>query len=135
MDGGQERWAFHNHLVAGRDQRFAQQIQRLLAAGGDDQLLGGHIGGPLAGHEGRELLTQRLVAFGGTVLQCRAGRFGQCLLGGLPDALHIEQRRIRETTRKADDAGLAQQLEQFADGGGFNVANAVGKTDGGCVHR
>ena len=38
----------------------------------------------------------------------------------IQDTLAME-RRIREAARKADDAGLAQQLEQFTDGRGFYV--------------
>jgi hypothetical protein len=38
LDGGQEGGAFDDHLVAGADERLAQQVQRLLAAGGDDEV-------------------------------------------------------------------------------------------------
>ena len=46
---------------------------------------------------------------------------------GFADAVHVEQGAVGETAGEADDAGLAQQLEEFADGGGFNVVEAVGK--------
>ena len=93
-----------------------------MAARGDDQALGGdlHIGGAaraaLGGHEGAQTLAQRAVAFRGPILQHRPRRGGKHRLAGLADALHIEQRGVRKTAGKADDAGLAQQLEELPDG-------------------
>jgi hypothetical protein len=49
---------------------------------------------------------------------------------GLLDAFHVEHRRIRKAAGKADDAGLAEQLEQLADGGGFDVVEAGGELQG-----
>ena len=72
LDGGQKSRAFHDHLVARADHGFADQIQRLLAASGHDQLLRGHFFGPLLDHKLGQLFAQRPVAFGGTVLQSRA---------------------------------------------------------------
>ena len=40
LDGGQKGRAFDNDLVAGRNHGFAEQVKRLLAAGGHDELLG-----------------------------------------------------------------------------------------------
>ena len=53
LDGREEGRAFDDHLVAGVDHGLADQVQRLLAAGGHDHLLGSHILGPLGRHEGR----------------------------------------------------------------------------------
>jgi hypothetical protein len=82
-----------------------------------------------AGHEGGELLAQRLVALGRAVLQRGAGFFGQRGVDRLADAVHVEQGAVGEAAGKTDDAGLAQQLEEFADGGGFDVVQAVGEGD------
>jgi hypothetical protein len=130
LDGGQKGGAFHNHLVAGVDEGFAQQVQRLLAAGGDDQPVGLQALDALAGHEGGQLFAQRVVALGGAVLQRGAGLFSQRLVGGLLNAGHVKHGAVRKTPGKADDAGLAQQLEQLADGGGFDVVQAVGELEG-----
>src|SRR6218665_3032653 len=124
LDGGQEGGAFDDDFVAGVDQRLAQQVQRLLAAGGDDQVLGADVQGGLAGHEGGQLLAQRLVALGGAVLQGRAGVLLQRLLAGRAYALDVEQGAVRKAAGQADDAGLAQQFEKLADGGGFYVVQA-----------
>src|SRR5690606_40232646 len=43
LDGGQEGRAFHDDLVAGADERLAQQVQGLLAAGGDDEIVGRNV--------------------------------------------------------------------------------------------
>ena len=134
LDGGQKRRAFHDHLVTGTDQGLAQQVQRLLAAGGDDEVLGCHALRALAGHELAELLTQRLVALGGAVLQRGAGLLVQRCIAGSADAVYIEHGAVGKPPGKADDAGLAQQLEELTDGGGFDVVQAVGKLHGS-VHR
>jgi hypothetical protein len=39
----------------------------------------------------------------------------------------VEHGAVRKAAGKADDAGLAQQLEQLADGGGFDVVEALGE--------
>jgi hypothetical protein len=65
--------AFHDDLVAGGDQGLAKQIQRLLAAGGDDQLSAATSVAPLLPMKAAQLLAQRVVAFGGAVLQRGAG--------------------------------------------------------------
>src|SRR5690606_27085181 len=67
---------------------------------------------------------------GGTVLQRSTGFFGQGSIAGSADAVHVEHGAVRKAARKADDAGLAQQLEEFADGGGFYIVQAVGKLHG-----
>jgi hypothetical protein len=102
----------------------------LLAARGHDQLVGGQVARALGGHEGGDLLAQRLVALGRSVLQRRAGLLLQGCLGGGADAGHVEHGAVGEAARKADDAGLAQQLEQLADGGGFYVVQTVGELHG-----
>jgi hypothetical protein len=63
-----------------------------------------------------------------------AGLFGQRLLARLFQALDVEHGAVRETAGEADDAGLAQQLEQLADGGGFDVVEAGGELHDGQSH-
>ena len=127
LDGGEKCGAFNNHLVAGADHGFAQQVQRLLAAGRDDQALRCQIFHALAGHEDGDLFAQRVVALGSTVLQCCAGFLAERGVDGFADAFHVKHGAVGKTAGKADDAGLAQQLEKFADGGRFDVVEAVGK--------
>jgi hypothetical protein len=81
------------------------------------------------GHEGGELLAQRVKALGSTVLQGCTGVFCQGFLAGFLDALHVKHGTIRKAAGKADDAGLAQQLKQLADGGGFYVLQAGGELE------
>ena len=130
LDRREKGRTFDDHLVARVDQRLAQQVQRLLAAGGDDQLLGRQIGHALARHERGQLLAQGVVALGRTVLQRRARLFSQGLIDRGLYALDVKHRAVGETAGEADDAGLAQQLEQFTDGRGFNQVQAVGKFNG-----
>jgi hypothetical protein len=132
LDRRQEGRGLHDHLVAGGNHRLADEVQRLLAAGGDDQPVGRN-GGSLGPHETADACAQRLVTFGGAILQHRARVAGQHRIGRHPDALGVKQRRIGETTGKADDARLAQQLEQLTDCGGFDVLESGGELHG-CIN-
>ena len=127
LNSGQKGRAFNDDLVTLIQHGLAQQVQRLLAAGGDDELLRSHIRHTLAGHECGQLLAQRLVALSRTVLQRSARLFLQRLGRSGADARHIKHGAVRKTTRKTDDAGLAQQLEQFTDRRGFYVIESFGK--------
>ena len=128
LNGGQKSRALHDHLIARVDHHLGQQVQRLLAAGGHDQAFGTG-GGALGRHEAGQFLAQGTVAFGGTVLQGRARFMAEGLLRGLAQTLDVKHRTVRKASGKADDAGLAQQFEQFTDGGGFDVLESVGKLD------
>ena len=110
LDGGQKGRRFHNHLVARRDHGFTNQVQRLLAASRDDQILGRHRCA-LARHEVADLLAQRAPAFGRAILQHRASVVGQHGVRRYLQAFHVKQSRVWEPPGKADDARLAQQLE------------------------
>jgi len=80
-------------------------------------------------HEGGQLFAQRVVPFRRAILQ-RGTRFmGQRGVDRLADALHIKHGRIWKAAREADDAGLAQQLEEFTDGGGFHMVQAGGELE------
>ena len=92
----------------------------MLAAGGYYQTFG-HYRNTFGVHVLAQLLAQGRITFGGTVLQHRAGVVGEHRSGGFTQSIHIKQRRIRKTTSKTDNAGLAQQFEQFTNGGGFYV--------------
>ncbi len=81
-------------------------------------------------HEAGQLLAQRRIALGGAVLHCASGLLLECGQGRGANAIDIDQRHIREATGEADDAGLAEQLEQLADGGGFDLVESVGEADG-----
>ena len=127
LDRGQESRAFDNHFVTGADQGFAQQVQRLLAARGDDQILRLKRMNALALHEGRQFLTKWVKTLRGTVLQGCTRLFAQGLLTGFTNALDIKQGAVGEAACKADDAGLAQELEQLPDGRRLDVLQAVGE--------
>ena len=55
-------------LVAGVEQQLADQVQRLLRAGGDEHVVGRDLD-PVARHVPHQQLAQREVALGGAVLQ------------------------------------------------------------------
>ena len=126
LNGRQKSRSLHNHLVAGVNHALGNQVQRLLAAGGYDELLGLNrcaFGGTECG----DLLFERAKAFGCAVLQGFVRPLFKRGMRGRLKAFHIKQGRIRKAPGKADDAGLAQQFEQFADGGSFDVLQSLGK--------
>ena len=108
LDGGQKSGAFDQRHIVGVEQSFGNQIERLLAAGGDNQTFGTQPFHTFAGHKRRELFAQRVVAFGGTVLQRSTGLFAQGFGTGLTNALHIKHGAVGKATGKTDDAWFAQ---------------------------
>ena len=130
LNGGQKSRAFNDDFAARLGQCFAHQVQRLLAAGGDDELLCPHTGAVRL-HERGQLLAQGHEPFRRAVLQRLRSLLRQRLAGGFFDVRHIKQGTVGKAARKTDDAGPAQQLEHFADGGGFHMAQTLGEGVGG----
>ena len=120
LDGGQKSGRLDQHRVLRIKQCFTDQVQRLLAAGGDDHFIGTQTGHAFGLHESRKLFTQGVVAFGGTVLQSRARFITQGAFAGFAYALHIKHGAVGKASGKADDAGFAQQFKEFANGRGFD---------------
>ena len=72
--------------VAAIDQQLADQIERLLRAGGDEDIVGAGddaVAGKVAGNH----LAQRLIAFGGAVLQRLGAVLGEDFMAGFVEAL------------------------------------------------
>ena len=88
----------------------------MLTAGGDDQFIGTQTVHAFGLHERSQLFAQGVVAFGGAVLQGRAGFIAQSAFAGLAYALHVEHGAVGKAAGKTDDAGLAEQFEEFANG-------------------
>ena len=121
--------AFHDHLVARADHGLAQQVQRLLTAGGDDKVFGNQVLHALSLHKGSQLFAQRIVAFGSAILQCGTRFMGQRGVDRLANAFHIKHCGVWEPPCKTDDAGLAQQFEKFTNSGSFHMIQAGGKLE------
>ena len=81
-------------------------------------------------HELAQLLAQRAQPSVAPYCSTGPGLFCPKRRRRLADAVRVKQRRVGKAAGKADDAGLAQQFEEFADGGGFYVFQAVGKLHG-----
>ena len=126
LDGCQKSGRLDNHFVSRRDHGFSNQVQRLLAAGCHDQALWCNRGA-FGRHENPDLLAQRLPPFRRTVLQNRARVVRHNKVCCNPKTFDIKQSRVWKATRKTDDSGFTQQLEQLADGRGFNLIQAIGK--------
>ena len=131
LNGGQKGRRLDNHLVARGDHGLSDQVQRLLAAGGDNQALRCDPGA-FGRHKIANGLAQRLVTFGRAVLQHRPRIGRQHGIRCNAHTFGVKQRRVRKTAGETDDAGFAQQLEQFPDGRCLDVAQAVSEYHGGC---
>lgn len=130
LDGGEKGGRFDDDFVARRDHGFADQVKRLLAARGDDEAVRRN-GDALVFHETGETFAQRPPAFGRAVLQHRAGVVREHGVGCDADTFGVEQCGIGEAANEAMMPGLPRSFEQLADGGGFNVFQAVGELQHG----
>ena len=100
-------------------EHLADQVQRLLAAGGDQDLLGIDVPGQEVGN----CLAQRGKAFGGRVLQgCGAVALHHGL-AGFGERVQGEGLGGGQAASHADDAGAVGQLEDLADGGGVHLGS------------
>ena len=130
LDGRQKSGRFHQGHIVGVKQGFGDQIQGLLASGGDNQTFRRQVFNAFGGHECSQLFAQRVVAFGGAVLQGSTGFLRERLSAGLANALDVKHGAVRKASRKTDDAGLAQQLEKFTNGRSFDVVEAISELHG-----
>ncbi len=115
----------YGNWSAGVDQQAPEQVEALLRAGGDEQLLGGHWQ-IKAAQPACHKLAQRGVALGGAVLQAGERRLGEGLLTGGADLLGGEELWGGEATSEGDHLGLSRELEQVADGRATDAARALG---------
>ena len=93
-------------------EHLADQVQRLLAAGGDQDLLGIDTPGQEVGNR----LTQRGKAFGGRVLQGCGTVTLHHGLAGLGERVQGEGLGGRQAASHADDAGAVGEFENLANG-------------------
>ena len=115
------------------EQHLGDQVQPLLAAGGDEHLLGRHGGAVLAHFIGHPL-AQLGQAFARRVLQRRLGD-GAVLAqhGGAGIAHGVDGKGLgrRQAAGEVEDAGALGHLQDFADGGGVHGLGALGQVPGG----
>jgi hypothetical protein len=108
-------WCFHQDAVTRIDKQLADQVQCLLRAGGNQNVLGlGFDAVPrcMAGDH----FAQRLVALGRPILQRRAGVLLQYATTGFPKPLDREHVRRRQAAGKGDHLRTLRELQQLADG-------------------
>ena len=99
----------------GIDQEFADQIQSLLGAGGDEDIFGLRFD-PVARDVPRDHFAQRLIAFGRPVLQSEMRPLLEHLAAGLLKPFAGKQFGRRQAAGEGDNLGSLGQLQQFADG-------------------
>ena len=120
---------FHQQAAALVQQDLGHQIQPLLAAGGDQHLIGRDLRA-VAGHFSSHPLAQLGQAFAGGVLQRGArdrAAFGQDAGAGLAHGLDRKGLGRGQAARKVEDAGPFGDFQNLADGRGVHGRGALGQ--------
>lgn len=105
------------------------QLNGLLRAGGDENIVKIPTDAVLLLHVGRQMAAQRPIALGGAVLQGVDGALGQNPVGNPPDILHREGLRRRVAGREGNHLRIGGVFENFTDGGRVQIFDIVGKTE------
>ncbi len=115
LEGGEVAGVLDEDGVARFDQGGGEQGQRLLGAGGDEEVVGVGVE-PARGGPGGERGTQGGFALGGGVLECPRGLLGEDRPVGGGDALRVEQHRGRQPAREVDHFGAGSDGEDVPYG-------------------
>ncbi len=109
------------------DQYLAQQIQRLLGAAGDEDVVRVDLHAVAAQIAVGNVLAQRSEALGGGILQGGGTLLAQHVLAGLVDGLDREQVRVGQTASEGDDLRIGGNFKDFADKGRLDFFETLGK--------
>ncbi|MCY1554685.1 hypothetical protein D9M68_912720 [compost metagenome] len=123
MQGAQVAGVLDEHLAVLVDQHLAQQVERLLRARHDQDLVGGDVRAGAVQIVGNPL-AQRRVAFGRAVLQRGAAVGGQYLVECLSHHFYREAAGRRQAACERNDFGTLGYLEDLADGGAGELLGA-----------
>src|SRR5579863_3231828 len=105
---------FDEHAVAAIDKHLADQIQSLLGAGGNENVLGtgnDAVASDVAGNH----LAEGLIAFGRTVLQRLGAMLGEDFVASFFKARYGEDIRSWKAAAERDDSRLLRDLEKITN--------------------
>src|SRR5271157_1366113 len=106
----------HQNAIATVDEQLGDEVQRLLRAGGDEDVVHG-CEDAVARQLPHNQLAQRKVAFCGAVLQRSESLRGQNVLASFLEACHGKYFRRGQPAAKRDDLGTLGELEQLTNDG------------------
>ncbi len=118
---------FDDEILPLIDQHLAQQIQRLLGAAGDQDVVRIDLHAVAGQIAVGNILAQRGEAFGRRILQGGSPLFAQHILTGLIDRLDRKQVGIGQATGEGDDLRIGGNFEDFTDKGRLDLLEALGK--------
>ena len=127
LDGTQVARLFDDQILPLVHQHLAQQIQRLLGAAGDEDVVRVDLHAVAAQVAVGDVLAQRGEPFGSGVLQRRGALLVQHVLAGLLDGLDREQMRIGQAAGEGDDLRIGGDFEDFTDKRRLDLLEALGK--------
>ena len=119
--------AFHQHRVAGVDQRLEQQVHAAGAARGGKHAVAGHGEAEVRLEVFRQAFDKGRIALRGAVLQNALAVDKQHVARKLGAELVGQGVQRRVAAGEADHAGTAQHLEDLADGAAGHVVKPAGE--------
>jgi hypothetical protein len=128
-DRARIRGRLGHYDVARVDQRLAHEVDHLLPAGRDEQLVGLDVH-PLGGHHRGDALLDVLGALRRPVLERARRRVDRHARHQRGEVLGRERRGVRQPSRQRDDLRARGDRHQIAHGGGLHDARAGSEQTG-----
>ncbi len=117
--------SFDEDAVAAINEELADEVEGLLGTGCDENVFRSGddaIAGKVAGNH----FAQRLIAFGGAVLQGLGPVVGENLVAGFFEALHGEDVWRGQAAAEGDNFRLLRNFQEFTDRGAFYSQRSLG---------
>ena len=135
LEGAQVGRPLDEQMIAGIDEDLADEIERLLRAAREEDVVGVDPHAQAAGVP-RDHLAQGPVALGGAVLQRAAAVLFEDPVARLAKLLDGKDLGRRQPTAEGNDVGLLGELQQLADGGTAHASYPLREAFGpACLHR
>ncbi len=123
LDRSQVAGALDGQAVPPVEEYLPDQVEPLLRAIGDQDLLRVYCQPPVLQIPVGQVLPERQETLSGAVLQDAVAAFGEHLDGGLPDLLDGEELGIGQSPGKGDHLGVDRNFEDLPDKGFLHLSH------------